>query len=244
MAYNKELELNGVNIQIRISNTIINRTTKTEYLHEVCGTKRQYKNYCSTCDKIIPKEEIKTVKNTEVEVAELNANKRLITAKPIAIDQYYNDYIPRAYATYEILGKTDSDNLQLAVMTEYLSANSMVLPLIPFTMIKGIERQAYVYTEQGRLFLSVLRRPSEMIELTIPFDRQTNKEMIEAITTFFNTDLIKWENSDIYTENNLVATPKPRGREQLVNPLLAKLKQIQTPTQNEGVKNVVKHNLV
>lgn len=230
MAYSKELELNGVVINIGITNIKNDKRQRATYHHKVCGTKRQYKNFCSTCDKIISKDEIEVKQPDVVKEATLNANKRLITAKPIPLDTYYNKHNPRPYSTYEVCGKTDSDNLQLAVLNEYLTANSLVLPLAPFSIIKGIERQAYLFSEQGKLLLNILLRPSEIIELTQTFNTEVSKDMLKSIETFFNNDLIVWNNSDIYTDNNLIRQPKVKAKPQETNPLLAQLLAQNTPS--------------
>ena len=238
MAYSKELELNGVVINIGITNIRNDKRQKAEYVHKICGTKRQYKNFCSTCDKIISKEEIEVKQAEVIKEATLNANKRLITAKPIPLDTYYNKHNPRPYSTYEVVGKSDSDNLQLAVLNEYLTANSFVLPLAPFSIIKGVERQAYLFSEQGKLLLNILLRPSEIIELSQTFNTEVSKDMLKAIENFFNNDLVVWNNADIYTENNLIKQPKVKAKQQETNPLLAQLLTQKAPpkTAKKGKK--------
>jgi len=239
MAYNKELELNGVVIDVKLTNTVKDQRQRIDYVHKTCNTKRQYKNYCKTCDKIVPKEEIQANKPQEILEAELNVNKNLITTKPLRKEQFSEKPI-RSYAIYELKGKKDADNQQLDLITQFLAVKNLILPVVPFAVVGGIERQAFLYAEAGRLFLNYLRRPSEIVELSEPISQEYNitKQQIDVLSQFFNETVLTWKNEDIYTINNLIRVNKPRKTQKsAINPLLAKLNEIKPlPNANPNVE--------
>lgn len=175
-----------------------------------CGFKGTIKDYNRTSQKDVLMEQQEEILIN----AGIGEFKEVRTFKPLTREQYASNRYLIDHKTYLL---TPQDAETSVLLRDYLQLNNKIIPIKYFRLrTTDLARNGYIESWSHFLILHILKLPSEMREFDIEINKQAianeiTSEDLKAVDGLFSSQEVTFETTDLYTTNNLIRQPKPRG---------------------------------